>query len=47
MVPRKRVTTLHFLAINTKSCKRQILLTAATISGVRPGANDASDAESA
>ena len=42
MVLRKRVTTEHFAAITIRSCKRLILLTAAAISGVTPGASAAS-----
>ena len=38
-VLRKAVTTEHFAAITIRSCRRLILLTAATISGVRPGAS--------
>jgi hypothetical protein len=38
-VLRNRVTTTHFAAITMRSCKRLILLTAAAISGVTPGAN--------
>ena len=37
-VLRKRVTTLHLAATIIRSCRRMSLLTAATISGVRPGA---------
>ena len=39
MVLRKRVTTAHFAAITIRSCSRLILLTAAAISGVTPGAS--------
>ena len=39
MVLRKRVTTAHFAAITMRSCRRLILLTAAAISGVTPGAS--------
>ena len=42
MVLRKRVTTEHFAAITIRSCSRLILLTAAAISGVMPGASAAS-----
>ncbi len=42
IVLRKLVTTLHFDAISIRSWRRQILLTAAAISGVRPGASAAS-----
>jgi hypothetical protein len=38
-VLRKRVTTEHFAAITIRSCRRLILLTAAAISGVTPGAS--------
>ena len=41
-VLRNLVTTEHFAAITIKSCTRLILLTAAAISGVTPGANAAS-----
>ncbi len=44
MVLRNFVTTRHFCEIRIRSCTRQILDTAATISGVRPGARAASDA---
>ncbi len=40
-VPRKRVTTRRFLATSIRSALRQILLTAAAISGVSPGASAA------
>ena len=39
MVLRKRVTTLHFEATNTRSCNRMSLLAAAAISGVIPAAS--------
>ena len=39
MVLRKRVATGHFAATCIRSATRMILLTAATISGVRPGAS--------
>jgi len=39
---RNRVTTEHFAAITIRSCKRLILLTAAAVSGVTPGASAAS-----
>ncbi len=42
-VLRKRVTTWQRLAASTRSWLRMILLVAATISGVRPGATAASD----
>ena len=41
IVLRKRVTTEHFAAITIRSCRRLILLTAAAISGVTPGASAA------
>ena len=41
-VLRKRVTTEHFAATTIRSCSRLILLTAAAISGVMPGASVAS-----
>ena len=47
MVLRKAVTTRHFLATRIKSWLRMILLTAAAISGVMPGATAASVALSA
>ena len=40
-VLRNRVTTEHFAAITMRSCRRLILLTAAAISGVMPGASAA------
>ena len=40
-VVRKRVTTRIFLAAAIRSCTRISLLTAAAISGVRPGASEA------
>ena len=39
MVLRKRVTTAHFDAISIRSCSRLSFATAATISGVSPGAS--------
>ncbi len=42
MVSRNRVTTRRFAAIAIRSWLREILATAATISGVSPGANAAS-----
>ena len=36
---RNAVTTEHFAAITIRSCSRLILLTAAAISGVTPGAS--------
>ncbi len=47
MVSRKRVTTLHFFATETRSWLRMSFDTAATISGVRPGARAVSAAVSA
>ena len=47
MVLRKRVTTRHFCATATISAMRMILDTAATISGISPGARRASVALSA
>ncbi|MDP1567789.1 MAG: hypothetical protein Q8L91_16245, partial [Polaromonas sp.] len=38
MVFRKRVTTLHLAATVIRSCSRMILLAAAVISGLSPGA---------
>ncbi len=38
MVERKRVTTRHLRAADTRSCRRMSFDTAAAISGVRPGA---------
>ena len=46
MVLRKRVTTRHFAATAIRSCRRMSLLTAAAISGVRPGRSAASAAGS-
>ena len=40
-VLRKRVTTRRFAAISTRSWLRQIFVSAAAISGVRPGASAA------
>ena len=42
IVLRKRVTTRHFAATAIRSCRRISLLTAAAISGVRPGRSAAS-----
>ena len=39
MVERKRVTTRHLRAADTRSCRRMSFDTAAAISGVRPGAS--------
>src|SRR5580704_13859847 len=47
MVDRNRVTTRHFAATETRSCKRMIFETAAAISGVRPGARACKLSESA
>ena len=44
IVLRNRVTTLHLAAMTIRSCSRLILVTAATISGVRPGATAVSAA---
>ena len=47
MVLRKAVTTRHFLATRIRSWLRMVLLTAAAISGVMPGASTVSAALSA
>ena len=47
IVLRKRVTTRHFAATATRSCRRISLLTAAAISGVRPGRSAVSASGSA
>ena len=46
MVLRKRVTTRHLAATTTRSWMRMILDTAATISGIKPGASRVSVAAS-